>query len=88
MAKMAYFVYILQSDRDGRLYIGSTDDVERRLTEHNKGQTRSLKSRRPLKLIYKEEVSDRRTGRKRERLLKSYKGGNAFKKLIHNAGVV
>ena len=37
---MCYFVYILQSERDGSFYIGSTSDVEARLSRHNSGRTR------------------------------------------------
>lgn len=46
-----YFVYILKSEKDKNLYIGKTNNVERRLTEHNSGHTLSLKSRRPLILL-------------------------------------
>jgi len=44
------WVYILISERDGHQYIGSTNDLDRRLLEHNSGLVQSTKSRRPLKL--------------------------------------
>jgi putative endonuclease len=46
-----YYVYILKSEKDGNLYIGKTNDVNRRLAEHNSGHTPSLKSRIPLVLL-------------------------------------
>jgi putative endonuclease len=47
-----YFVYILQSLKTGRYYIGSTNNVERRISEHNGGKTKSLRSHRPLELKF------------------------------------
>ncbi|MEI8249097.1 MAG: GIY-YIG nuclease family protein [Candidatus Taylorbacteria bacterium] len=45
-----FYVYILQSKKDGNLYIGRTNNVERRVGEHNIGKVSSTKSRRPLVL--------------------------------------
>jgi len=80
-----YFVYILQSLKDGSYYIGVTRNLEKRLKFHNRGLQRSTKGRIPYKLIYFEEYSDKREALKRERQLKRFKGGNAFKKLIRGA---
>lgn len=77
-----YKVYILQSLKDSKYYIGSTCDLRRRILEHNFGKTKSLKHRRPLKLLYFEEFENRRQAVKRERQIKSCKGGNEFKKLL------
>jgi len=46
-----FFVYVLQSLKDGKLYIGHTGNVLKRLARHNSGQVQSTKSRRPFKLI-------------------------------------
>ncbi|MEK7111153.1 MAG: GIY-YIG nuclease family protein, partial [Patescibacteria group bacterium] len=43
--------YVLQSEKDGNLYIGFTDNVEKRLREHNEGINISTKSRVPFKLL-------------------------------------
>lgn len=40
---MAYFVYFLESEIDGRLYKGHTNDIDKRIEEHNSGKTKSLK---------------------------------------------
>ena len=80
---MIYFVYILQSLKDSNYYIGVTSDLQKRINYHNSGRQRSTKHRIPFKLIYFEELSDKTLALKREKQIKSYKGGNAFKKLIN-----
>ena len=77
-----YFVYVLQSLKDGRYYIGSSANVELRLAYHNSGKQRSTKHRIPFKLVYSETLSTKSEALKREKQIKSYKGGNVFKALI------
>ena len=77
-----YFVYILQSRRDNGYYIGYTADLKQRLKEHNSGKTRSLRHRLPLDLIYAEEFDSKRDAKVREGQIKSWRGGEAFKRLI------
>ncbi len=83
---MAYHVYVLQSERDRGFYIGFTDNLSRRLRDHNRGKTRSLRHRRPLRLLYAEEVANRQEARKREKQLKSFKGGQALQRLLTRRG--
>ena len=45
-----WYVYILRSELDGHLYIGSTNNMQRRLIEHNSARVDSTKNRVPLKL--------------------------------------
>ena len=77
-----FVVYVLKSVKDGRHYIGYTNDLERRLSDHNRGKSRSVRNRGPFEIIYKEVCSDEILAKERERQIKSYKGGEAFKKLI------
>ncbi len=77
-----YYVYILKSLKDEGYYIGCTKNINKRIYEHNKGKTRSLKNRRPLILVYIEKHDNVNNAYKREKEIKSYKGGNEFKKLI------
>ena len=84
-----FTTYILRSDIDGRHYIGSTTDINRRLTDHNKGRSKYTKNRGPFKLIYKEEYETLSEARKREFYLKSLKSRDAIENLIkHQASVV
>ena len=65
-----YVVYILRSLKDGNLYIGSTNDLARRLEEHNTGKVPSTKPRRPFVVIYYEAYRSESDARKREHNLK------------------
>lgn len=77
-----FSVYIIQSLTNKRYYVGSTNNIERRLNEHNHNNTVSLRNKGPFTLVYKEEYLTLSQARQRERKIKSYKGGNAFKKLL------
>jgi len=78
-----YCTYIIRSKTTGKFYIGSTQNLENRLKRHNQGHTKSISGKGPFELIHKEVFETRRKAYKRERQIKSYKGGNAFKKLIN-----
>ena len=80
---MSYFIYILQSAKDNSFYIGSSSNVGARLRFHNAGLQRSTKNRTPFKLIYQEELLDKQQALLREKQIKNYKGGEAFRKLIY-----
>ncbi len=73
-----YYTYILLSSKDGKLYIGSTINLQIRLQKHRDGFVRATKYRRPLKLIYYEVYVTRRDAQRRELFLK---GGNGHKQL-------
>ncbi len=80
-----FTVYVLRSIKTNKYYIGCTNNVVRRLEEHNNNKTRSLKNKGPFELIYTENYNSLSEARKRELKIKSYKSGNAFKKLIKRA---
>jgi len=65
-----FFVYILKSKKDGKLYLGYTNDLKKRLKEHNLGLVNSTKSKRPLYLMYYEAYAAREDAVKREQNLK------------------
>ena len=77
-----YFVYILQSLKDTKYYIGQTDNLNERVRKHNNGQVKSTKLRIPLVVVKKEIFNTKSEARKRENYLKKLKGGNEFKKII------
>ena len=68
-----YWVYVLANADSSRRYVGFTNNVERRLKEHNSGHTRSTKNQK-WSVIYKEQLEDRPSARKREKYLKSAAG--------------
>ena len=66
-------VYILKSVKSDRYYIGFSQDLERRLGEHNSGKVRATKYSRPWQLVYSEEHADATSARQREQQLKRMK---------------
>jgi len=77
-----FYTYIIKSCRTNRYYVGYSEDVSKRLNQHNAGQNISTKSGIPWKLVYYEKFETRTEAWKRERQIKRYKGGKAFKVLI------
>ena len=69
-----FYAYILKSDKDGKYYYGSTDNLDARVERHNKGYVRSTKYRRPLVLCYFEKFETREEAYRRELYFKSIDG--------------
>ncbi len=70
---MAYYVYILQSDKDGSYYIGYTKNIEERVERHNEGRSSYTKAKVPWRVIYHEVYGSREEVVRRERELKRMK---------------
>ena len=68
---MFFYTYVLQSEKDGDHYIGYTNDLRRRVEEHNKGKNFSTTFRRPFKLIYYEAYLEKRDAQEAERFYKT-----------------
>jgi putative endonuclease len=66
-----FYVYILRSEKTGKLYKGSTGDLRNRFDEHNSGQVRSTKFGRPWELVYYEAFAEKTNARREELFLKS-----------------
>ena len=79
---MKWTVYVLESEKDNKRYIGSTNNLERRVKEHNTGKVRSNKNRKPLNVIYKENYFLESEARLREKFFKTHKGFNVLRKII------
>ena len=73
-----FYVYVLISLKDRKLYIGRTPDLRSRIQKHLKGYVKATKNRRPVKLIYYEAYEQSPDARKREIYLK---GGNGHQQL-------
>ncbi|MBM3425926.1 MAG: GIY-YIG nuclease family protein, partial [Bacteroidetes bacterium] len=76
-----FFVYAIKSLSKGYIYVGLTNNLERRIQEHNSGKSRATKSYTPFRLIYSEKVGARIEARKREKYLKSGIGKEFLKKI-------
>lgn len=68
---MFSYVYILKSLKDEKLYVGCTNDLRKRVREHNKGLSFATKPRVPFMLIYYEAYLNRKDAEKRERFFKT-----------------
>jgi putative endonuclease len=77
------FLYILQSESSGRFYVGSTDDLDRRLSEHLRGHTPSTRGRGPWKLAYTESFETLLQARRRELEIKRLKSSRMIRALIN-----
>ena len=65
-----FFVYILKCLKDNKLYFGFTNNLQRRIEEHNSGKNLSTKFRKPFKIIYYEAYASKNDAKKREYSLK------------------
>ena len=77
-----FYVYILRSKKDGRIYIGYTQNLRLRFKEHTQGKVSSTQCRRPLELIYYEAYKDELIAKRRENQLKSGKANIALRKRL------
>jgi putative endonuclease len=77
-----YTVYIIQSKKNKHYYIGATGDLAKRIFYHNNNKNRSTKKKGPWELVYSEIFDDKKSAWLRERQIKSYKGGEAFRRLL------
>lgn len=84
---MKGIVYILKSKVTNKYYVGSTSNLERRIKDHNFGNTPSTKSMRPWILCFSQEFESLEIARRIERRLKSLKRRDYLSKIIAD-GVV
>ena len=81
-----FYVYIIKSRLDSKLYIGSTKNLKKRILEHKNKNIKSTKYRGEFKLIYYEAYKSEKDARGREQNLKYF--GKAYaqlKKRIENS---
>ncbi len=85
--KYMHYVYILQSKREiqvnnKKCYIGRTDDLRRRIQEHQQGKTWTTKRILPIELIFYEAFKDKQDAIRREKYLKTSKGKSTIKMML------
>jgi len=77
-------VYILFSLKDNKLYIGYSEKLSERISDHQNGKVRATKNRLPLKLIHYEAFTNKKDAKSRETFLKSGFGRSQLKKALQN----
>ena len=77
-----FLTYILKSENNSSYYIGSSGDIDKRISLHNKGLVKSTKRYIPWKLVYSEKYKTLLEATKRELKIKSWKKRDMIEKLI------
>lgn len=77
-----YYTYVLESLRNGRFYTGSTDNLDKRLTEHNSGKSKYTRLTKPFKLVFFEKYHTRKEAVRRELYFKTGKGREELEKIL------
>ena len=76
-----YYAYAIKSLSKNYIYVGLTNDVNRRILEHNNGENRSTKAYKPFLLIHTEQFGTREEARLKEKYLKSGIGKEFLKRV-------
>jgi putative endonuclease len=82
MEKKFYYVYILYSLKDHKMYIGYTTNLKKRLADHNQGKTKSTSPRRPFKLLFCEAYISKVDAMRREKYFKTTAGKKTIKLML------
>jgi putative endonuclease len=77
-----FYVYAIKSLKRNYIYVGMTDELERRIDQHQKGYEKTTRAYRPFSLIYTEPHENRDSARKREKYLKTAGGKRFLRSLI------
>jgi putative endonuclease len=77
-----FYVYALSSQTHKYIYVGLTENLERRFGEHDSGKNKTTRPYRPFKILYVESFPTRQEARAREKYLKSGSGKEFLKSLI------
>jgi len=80
-------LYILQSEKTGKYYVGSTSDLDRRLKQHDIGHTPTTKRLGLMKLVFSQKFDNLDTARKVERRIKSWKRKDFIEKIIQEGKI-
>ncbi|OGK20295.1 excinuclease ABC subunit C [Candidatus Roizmanbacteria bacterium RIFCSPHIGHO2_02_FULL_37_13b] len=79
-----YYTYVLESLKDKSLYKGYTDNLKRRLQEHNHREVDSTKYKIPWKVIYYEAYLNQQDATSREKFFKTQWGRNYLRRILKN----
>ncbi|OFW52979.1 MAG: excinuclease ABC subunit C [Actinobacteria bacterium RBG_13_35_12] len=79
-----FYVYILQSQKDKGLYIGYTNNLKKRIKEHQSGQVFATKGRSPMKLIHYQGFLSQKDALETEKYLKTTRGWERIHRMLNN----
>lgn len=79
-----YYVYILRSKKNGKLYAGYSADLKRRMAQHISGDVHTTKRMGSIELIFYEAFKEKSDAKRREIYLKTTKGKRAIKLMLKN----
>ena len=79
---MFHYVYVLESEKNGALYVGCTEDLKRRLKEHNREMNFPTKPYTPWRVIHCEAYLNEKDARRREKYLKINQGARLLKRML------
>jgi putative endonuclease len=80
-----YYVYLLKSQTKDWLYVGYTENLNRRFGEHQKGLSEATKPYRPFELVFYEAYGSMADAKKRETYLKTNKGKRTLKLMLRES---
>jgi len=75
-----HYIYIIKSERSGKIYCGFSSDLRQRIIDHNSGKSNYTSNYRPWRLVYYEAYSHKEDAQKRERQLKNNRNVMKFLK--------
>ncbi len=79
---MFCYVYLLRSEMSNNWYVGFTNDLRKRLTEHNNGLNRSIAHGKPWVFEYYEAHRNETDARRRENYLKTSAGHQTLRRTL------
>ena len=84
MKPQFFYAYVLRSLRDGQLYTGYSDNLKRRLAEHQAGRVNATQNRLPVELVYYEACRTQTDATRREKYLKTAWGKRYLKSRLRD----
>ncbi|KKR79082.1 MAG: hypothetical protein UU22_C0004G0005 [Parcubacteria group bacterium GW2011_GWA2_40_8] len=79
---MFVYVYVLESFKNGNLYIGYTEDLKKRFKEYNRGLVLSTKPYVPWQILHYEAYRNKKDAKRREKYLKTNQGSRLLKRML------
>ncbi|MGD9931491.1 MAG: GIY-YIG nuclease family protein [Mangrovibacterium sp.] len=82
MGLSEYYIYLLESQKSGKWYVGLSSNPEGRLKQHNQGKSHFTKGHIPWVLLYSEKIGDLKDARQKEKYYKTAAGKKKLKSIL------